>query len=240
MTGTAGPSGNHAGRRFRAPTVRDSALAVVGLLNLAVGGPSVFPSLPPGMPGPARGWELNEEQTDQHRRGTSIFVRRNDRYPMLDAFDFLDSHESRARCNQATTVPQTLALLNSRLAAKWARSWAARSKTHGFSSFWVGRKPTGADQSGETTASSRSRLRLGRRPMGTPLRKNRGHSLTVTIRVRCARRCRFREGLRRVPAVADSVFRAWLFSCQAPRVLSLFAPRPLKHSHCAGMSKPSI
>ena len=100
MTGTAGPSGNHAGRRFRAPAaregsaadsrqearktdafnrlpwqfppqrmeaaaVRDSALAVAGLLNLAVGGSSVFPSLPPGMPGPAGGWELNEEQTDQ-------------------------------------------------------------------------------------------------------------------------------------------------------------------------------
>ena len=48
----------------------------------------------------------------------------------------------------------------------------ARSKTHGFSSFWVGRKQTGADQSVEATASSRSRLRLGRRPMGTPSRSH--------------------------------------------------------------------
>ena len=86
--------------------VRDSALAVAGLLNLAVGGSSVFPSLLPGMPRPAGGWKLNEEQTDQHRRGVYTFVRRNDRYPMPDAFDFPDSHESRARRNQATTAPR--------------------------------------------------------------------------------------------------------------------------------------
>lgn len=109
---------------MEAEAVRDSALAVASLLNLAVGGPSVFPPLPPGMPRPAGGWELNEEQTDQHRRSVYIFVRCNDRHPMLDAFGFPDLHESRGRCNQAMTAPQALTLLTSRLTVKWARSWA--------------------------------------------------------------------------------------------------------------------
>ena len=113
-------------QRMEAEVVRDSALAVAGLLNPAVGGPSVFPPLPPGMPQPVGGWELNEEQPDQHRRSVYVFVRRNHRYPMLDAFDFPDSHESCARRNQTTTAPQALTLLNSGLTAKWARSFAGR------------------------------------------------------------------------------------------------------------------
>ncbi len=113
-------------QRLEAEVVRDSLLAVSGLLNPAVGGPSVFPPLPPGMPKPVGGWELTEEQTDQHRRSIYIFVRRNNRYPMLDAFDFPDSHESCARRNQTTTAPQALTLLNSGLTAKWARAFAGR------------------------------------------------------------------------------------------------------------------
>ena len=113
-------------QRMEAEVVRDSALAVAGLLTPAVGGPSVFPPLPPEMPKPVGGWELNEEQPDQHRRSVYVFVRRNHRYPILDAFDFPDSHESCARRNQTTTAPQALTLLNSGLTAKWAQAFAGR------------------------------------------------------------------------------------------------------------------
>ena len=49
-------------------------------------------------------------------------------------------------------------------------SQTARSKTNGFSFFWVGRKLMGADQSVEATACFRARLQLVGRLMGAPSR----------------------------------------------------------------------
>ncbi|MSV29919.1 MAG: DUF1501 domain-containing protein [Bryobacterales bacterium] len=113
-------------QRLEVEAVRDSALAVAGLLNTAVGGRSVFPPLPAGMPKPVGGWDLARDVSEHNRRSVYIFVRRNDPYPMLSAIDFPDSHDSCSRRNRTTTAPQALTLLNGKLTAEWARHFAGR------------------------------------------------------------------------------------------------------------------
>ncbi|MBM3798378.1 MAG: DUF1553 domain-containing protein, partial [Acidobacteria bacterium] len=113
-------------RRLEAAAIRDSALAVAGALSPQTGGPSVFPPLPAGTPKLVGGWDLSKAAADQQRRSVYIFVRRNDPYPMLNAIDFPDTHESCSRRNQTTTAPQALTLLNSSLTADWSRQFATR------------------------------------------------------------------------------------------------------------------
>ncbi|HEV8148436.1 MAG TPA: DUF1549 and DUF1553 domain-containing protein [Bryobacteraceae bacterium] len=113
-------------QRLEGEAIRDSSLYVAGALNTKIGGPSVFPDLPTGMNTPRGGWKLSAEE-ERNRRSVYIFVRRNTRYPMLDAFDMPDSHESCSRRNSTVTAPQALALLNDRTALEWARAFAARA-----------------------------------------------------------------------------------------------------------------
>lgn len=113
-------------QRLEGETIRDSALSVAGLLNPAMGGPSVFPELPAGMPAPMGGWKVSTKADQRHRRSVYIFVRRNVRYPMFDAFDEPDPHESCPRRNVTTSPVQALTLLNSQLTLEWAEGFAGR------------------------------------------------------------------------------------------------------------------
>ena len=113
-------------QRLEAESVRDSALFVSGMLNKNLAGPSVFPPLPEGRPTPVGGWKVSTNPADHVRRSVYIFVRRNDRYPMLEVFDFPDSHEACACRNQTMTAPQALTLLNGDQPAKWAKAFARR------------------------------------------------------------------------------------------------------------------
>src|SRR5262249_15922523 len=56
-----------------------------------------------------------------------IFVKRNARYPMMEALDMPDTHESCPRRSITTTAPQALTMLNDRVALEWARGFAARA-----------------------------------------------------------------------------------------------------------------
>jgi hypothetical protein len=112
--------------RLEGEAIRDAALSVAGLLNLKMGGPSVFPELPAGMPAPRGGWKVTPDDNERNRRSIYVFVRRNTRYPMFDSFDMPDPHESCARRNVTTSPIQALALLNSHLALQWAQSFAGR------------------------------------------------------------------------------------------------------------------
>ena len=113
-------------QRLEAEAIRDSALFASGLLNPDIGGPSVAPSLPHGMPPPAGGWKVSGSPADQHRRSIYISVRRRATYPMLSAFDMPESLESCSRRQQTTTAPQALTLLNSQDSLEWAQSLAGR------------------------------------------------------------------------------------------------------------------
>jgi hypothetical protein len=111
--------------RLEGEAIRDSILFTAGLLNEKMGGPGVFPPLPPGVT--ARGgWKKDEDPSEARRRSVYIFVRRNVRYPMLVAFDAPDTFESCSRRNITVTPTQTLELLNDDLVLDWARSFAGR------------------------------------------------------------------------------------------------------------------
>jgi hypothetical protein len=111
--------------RLEGEAVRDSMLLVSGRLNGKMFGEPVFPPLPSGVV-TRGGWKANEDPTSADRRSIYVFVRRNTRYPMFEAFDMPDTHESCARRNQTISPAQSLELMNSRLVTAWARSFADR------------------------------------------------------------------------------------------------------------------
>jgi hypothetical protein len=100
-----------------------------GQLNLKMGGPGVFPPLPPGvsMPGSTYlNWKTEKDPAEANRRSVYIFVKRNLRYPMFETFDFPDTHESCPRRYATVTPTQPLALMNDELVMDWARLLAGR------------------------------------------------------------------------------------------------------------------
>jgi hypothetical protein len=113
-------------QRLDGEAIRDSSLLVSGLLNPETGGLSVFPELPDGMVSPRGGWKLSA-QPERNRRSVYIFAKRNSRYPMLEAFDMPDTHESCSRRSVTTTAPQALAMLNDKVTLEWAQAFAARA-----------------------------------------------------------------------------------------------------------------
>ena len=110
-------------RRLEGEIIRDAALAVSGLLNPKMGGPSVFPPIPPGMK--AR-WEPTEDPAERNRRSVYVFIRRNTRYPMFETFDLPDTHESCPRRDVTTSPLQALTMLNSEVVLEWAQGFAGR------------------------------------------------------------------------------------------------------------------
>ncbi len=111
--------------RLEGEAIRDSILAVSAQLNPKMGGPSVFPELPPGL-NPRGGWKVTPDPEERNRRSVYVFVRRNLRYPMFEAFDMPDTHESCARRYVSTTAPQALVLLHSKQVLEAAQSFAGR------------------------------------------------------------------------------------------------------------------
>jgi hypothetical protein len=112
-------------RRLEAEAVRDALLAVTGTLDHRVGGPSVFPDLPPGVE-TRGGWTRSASASDRDRRTLYVFVRRNLRYPLLDAFDAPDTNTTCPERNVSVNAPQALMLLNSDLILDEARHFAGR------------------------------------------------------------------------------------------------------------------
>ena len=105
------------GARFRLPaeSVRDEALAIAGLLDNRVGGPSVKPYQPPGL------WkELNMQDIDYvqgrgrdlYRRSLYTFWKRTIAPPMLANFDAANRESCVVRENRTNTPLQALNLMN--------------------------------------------------------------------------------------------------------------------------------
>jgi hypothetical protein len=137
-------------QRLEAEVIRDAALSVSGRLNPKMGGPSIFPELPPGMESRG-GWPVTADLRERDRRSIYVFVRRNTRYPFFESFDMPDTHESCARRNITTSPVQALSMLNSELTLDWARSFAARVMA-----------VTGSDRREQIVAAYR--FAYGRRP----------------------------------------------------------------------------
>jgi Protein of unknown function (DUF1553)/Protein of unknown function (DUF1549) len=101
----------HANRqRLEGEALRDALLSLSGELNLRMFGPSAKPKLPDKISNYA--WKPDAKVEDQNRRSVYVFVKRNMRYPLFDAFDWPDLHNSCSRRANTTTAPQALLLLN--------------------------------------------------------------------------------------------------------------------------------
>jgi Protein of unknown function (DUF1553)/Protein of unknown function (DUF1549) len=112
--------------RLEGEIIRDSLLAVSGRLNDKMGGPGVFPPLPPESKVSAKDWPVTAAAAEHRRRSVYLFARRNLRVPFLETFDLPDSNQSCPKRQQSTTGPQALALLNSAEVTAAAQALAKR------------------------------------------------------------------------------------------------------------------
>jgi len=106
--------------------IRDNALAVSGLLNPKIGGPSVKPYQPPGI------WDGTDAKYEQdhgdalYRRGMYVFWRRSAHYPSFATFD-APNREVCTFLRQRTQTPlQSLVLMNDPEYVESARALAQR------------------------------------------------------------------------------------------------------------------
>jgi hypothetical protein len=126
------------GSRFRlsAETIRDNALAVSGLLNADIGGPSVFPYQPKGLWDEmafgdgfsAQSFTLSSGK-DLYRRSMYTFWKRTVPPPQLTTFDAPDREKCTARRALTNTPLQALVLMNDPTYIEASRQLAQRAMT---------------------------------------------------------------------------------------------------------------
>lgn len=114
--------------RLDAEVLRDAALLSSGLLSPAVGGPSVFPPIPPGAMSVTQ--VLREWKTatgpDRYRRGLYTYSQRSAGHPSLLTFDGPDGSVSCTRRIRSNTPLQSLSLLNDEANMEFAEALAKR------------------------------------------------------------------------------------------------------------------
>ncbi len=128
------------GPRFRLPAemIRDNALAISGLMNNQIGGPSVLPYQPKGL------WEemafggdfsaqtyLQSHGADLYRRSMYTFWKRSVPYPSLNTFDAPDREKCTARRGVTNTPLQALVLMNDPTYVEASRALAERDLKEG-------------------------------------------------------------------------------------------------------------
>lgn len=119
--------------RLKAELIRDNALAISGLLDTRIGGPSVFPYQPPGIWEDVAYGDAFTAQTytpshgrDLYRRSMYTFWKRTAPPPSLATFDAPDREKCVARRARTNTPLQALVLLNDPTYVEAARALAAR------------------------------------------------------------------------------------------------------------------
>jgi len=148
-------------RRLESEAIRDSMLAVSGLLDPTMGGPGVFPKAPEGTEiQEGRHWRKSRGAEDEYRASVYIFARRLVRYPMLQSFDTPLAIESCGRRQETVTADQALELMNGEASANFARALAKRVAND-------------AGQSNEALVERAFRLTLGRAPSASEMIRSR-------------------------------------------------------------------
>ena len=115
--------------RVEGEIVRDLHLAVSGLLSPKIGGPSVFPPMPPDVA--ALSYANNFKWTDskgedRYRRAMYTFFKRTAPHPDLMTFDCPDANTACLTRTVSDTPLQALAALNAEAFAEAARALATR------------------------------------------------------------------------------------------------------------------
>ena len=115
--------------RLAAEQMRDNALAISGLLDLRIGGQSVYPDQPEGV-GEFRDLSAGEWLVsgggDRYRKGLYTFWQRMSPYPSLLMFDAPTRERSCVRRSRTNTPLQALALLNDPEYVAMANAFAQR------------------------------------------------------------------------------------------------------------------
>jgi len=114
--------------RLSAEPIRDSALAVSGLLDRVVGGKSVRPTLPEGARLLQSQW-VESEGRERYRRGLYIQYQRMAPYPFMANFDAPAAYSPVCRRGRSNTPLQALNLLNDPVFFEAARALAVRVLT---------------------------------------------------------------------------------------------------------------
>jgi hypothetical protein len=111
-------------RRLEGEAIRDTMLAASGQLSERRSGPGIRPPLPDELVHTLlkNQWPVSKDSADYTRRSIYLFVRRNLRYPLFEAFDKPDTNFSCPRRNESTIAPQALMLLNSKLSLDAAKA----------------------------------------------------------------------------------------------------------------------
>lgn len=112
--------------RLDAEFVRDNALAVAGLLNLKIGGPSVKPYQPAGIWDGVDATYVQDHGDPIYRRGMYVFWRRSAHYPSFATFDAPNREVCTAQRQRTQTPLQSLALMNDPVYVEAARGLAQR------------------------------------------------------------------------------------------------------------------
>ena len=115
-------------QRLEAEIVRDAILAASGGLNLQMGGPSVFPHLPPEtLRSMTYGvWNNQEDGPAVWRRSIYVYRKRGLPFPMFEAFDLPDQNTSCSRRTVSTVPTQALTLMNDEFVLRQAKLFADR------------------------------------------------------------------------------------------------------------------
>ncbi|WP_437203261.1 PSD1 and planctomycete cytochrome C domain-containing protein [Planctomicrobium sp. SH664] len=126
--------------RLDAEIIRDNALAVSGLLNPKIGGPSIRPPLNSRVTTISRNPDWNVSPgAEKYRRGVYILFRRATPYPMLLTFDSPDSSTSCADRSRSNSPLQALTLLNDPVFFECAQYWGRHlaDKENGAAEQWI-------------------------------------------------------------------------------------------------------
>jgi hypothetical protein len=119
--------------RVEAEVVRDLHLAAAGLLSRKIGGPSVFPPMPPEIASLsyANNFRWNESKgEDRYRRGMYTFFKRTAPYPDLVTFDCPDANVANVRRSVSNTPLQALTTLNAKTFSEAAQALAKKVTSH--------------------------------------------------------------------------------------------------------------
>jgi len=115
--------------RAEGEIVRDLHLAASGLIAPKIGGPSVFPPMPPEVASVSYAnnfkW-IDSPGEDRYRRGMYTFFKRTAPYPDLMIFDCPDANVSSIQRNVSNTPLQALTTLNARTFTEAAVALAKR------------------------------------------------------------------------------------------------------------------
>lgn len=114
--------------RLEAEVIRDAGLAASGLLDVAVGGPGVYPPQPEGIyvfTQQRKFWQTSTGG-DRYRRGMYTYFWRSSPYPFLMTFDAPDANSACTRRVRSNTPLQALTLANDRAFLEMAQALGTR------------------------------------------------------------------------------------------------------------------